>query len=444
MQKLIQRIKELSSAKQELLLKKLKCQQKAPILWKNKPNHPTVMTVEELSREAYLEPSIVPEGELTDSWNQPKAILLTGATGFIGAFLLAELLEKTQADIYCLVRATSLAHARQRLQQNLQSYLIWDESKSTRIIPLIGDLGQPNLGLSAQKMQQMAHQIDVIYHCGALVKWTYPYKALKEANVNGTKEIIRLACQTKVKPLHFISTVGVFSSATYEADTVLEQEALEKSGPLNCGYAQSKWVAEKLVHIAGQRGLPITIHRPNTEGHSKTGVFNRHDHLCLITKGCINLGSAPSQLNLVIASAPIDYVSQAIIHLSQQQKSWGKVFHLLNPRSIQWSEWINLVMSLGYNLRLLPYSQWKTELLTQIKHHRRQELYALSPIFSDSMLEEAKLPAFDCSNTLAGLSKTSITCPSIDSKLLQTYFSYFVASGFLDAPNKDVSRLSFD
>ena len=74
----------------------------------------------------------------------------------------------------------------------------------------------------------------------------------------------------------------------------------------------------------------------------------------------------------------------------------------------------------------------------------RQELYALSPIFSDSMLEEAKLPAFDCRNTLAGLAKTSITCPSIDSKLLKTYFSYFVTSGFLDAPKGDVLRFSLD
>jgi len=431
-----QRIAVLSPAKRELLLRQLN--KKTAGVTSDAPANiaSLAMTVEQLLQEATLEPNIYPKSQFTGNLAQPNAVLLTGATGFIGAFLLDELLQQTQADVYCLVRASDVNLAQQRIKKNLESYLIWDESKTSRIIPVIGDLAQPLLGLSKQQFDLLAQQIDVIYHCGALVKWTYPYSALKKANVLGTQEVIRLACQDKVKPLHFISTVGVFSSPDYSSDIVSEEECLENSGTLTNGYAQSKWVAEKLVSIAASRGLPITIHRPNTEGHSQTGVFNQHDHLCKILKGCIQLGSAPIDLKMVVASAPIDYASKAIIYLSRQNKSLGKVFHLVNPQPLEWQEWINYVCSFGYPLRKLPYQQWKAEFMEKIRSSQNNELYGISPIVSDALLENAQLPKFSCQNTLDGLANTSIVCPPIDSALLHTYFSYFVRSGFLVTPQE--------
>src|SRR4029077_11763018 len=85
-----------------------------------------------------------------------------------------------------------------------------------------------------------------------------------------------------------------------EGRPVRETDPLESSGSLNIGYAQSKWVAEKLVRLAGERGLPVTIYRPNTGGHSATGVFNPNDHLPLLIKGCIQLGAIPEDLGLVV------------------------------------------------------------------------------------------------------------------------------------------------
>jgi thioester reductase-like protein len=428
-----QRITQLSSTKRQLLLQRLK---NPKITQQSSLSHVErmEMTVEALKAEADLDAEIYPVGQFSGSLESPKIVLLTGATGFIGAFLLDEILQQTQADVYCLVRASDTNHARQRIQNNLESYLIWDDSQRSRIIPVVGDLAQPHLGLSNEDFQTFADRIDIIYHCGASVKWIYPYPALKATNVLGTQEIIRLACQTKVKPLHFISTVGVFSSPTYNAPLVMEQEDLENSGSLYGGYAQSKWVAEKLVTIAGSRGLPITIHRPNTEGHSQTGVFNPQDHLCKILKGCIQLKSAPYDLDLTVSSAPIDYVSKAIVSLSAQRESLGKVFHLVNPHPLSWAEWLNQIASLGYDLQPLPYQVWKTELMNQVRNSQANELYDLSPIFSDSLLEHAKIPIFDCQNTLQGLADTSIICPPIDLKLLSVYFSHFIQQGFLEAP----------
>lgn len=426
------KIAALSFEKREMLKQIIKNKQREQHASENSG----VMGVKQLLQEAVLPPDIYPQGSPRPGISaQAQAILLTGSTGFIGAFLLDELLRTTSADIYCLVRADNPEAGLQRISENLEAYELWQPAYASRIISIVGDLTQPNLGVTAPVYEHLVNAIESIYHCGAMVKWTYPYSALKSANVVGTQEMLRLACCKVIKPFHFISTVGVFSSPHFLADCIEESTALEESGPLYGGYAQSKWVSEKLVTIAGSRGLPVSIYRPNTEGHSQTGVFNPQDHLCLITKGCIHLGIAPDTLNMMVAGAPIDYAAQAMVQISQQPSSLGKTFHIVNPTPITWKAWITQISSLGYPVKILPYELWKTEAITQIRQSKDSELYALTPIFSDGLLESAKLPIFDCSNVSQALMNSPIECPNLDAALLKVYLSCFVKRGFLSAPS---------
>jgi len=396
----------------------------------------TAMTVAELEAEAILDATIVPASIANGHVAEPAAILLTGATGFIGAFLLYDLLRQTQADIYCLVRAANLEEGRHRIQTNLASYSLWEEHLGSRVIPVVGDLTKPLLGLSEQQFQTLAGQIDLIWHCGALVKWTYPYRSLKAANVLGTEEVLRLACQIRTKPVHFVSTVGVFWSPDYTANVVREDEDLHHSGALSVGYAQSKWVAEKLVRIAGERGVPIAIYRPATGGHSQTGIYNAHDHLPMLIKGCIQLGCAPD-LDMVVQVAPIDYASKAMVHLAMRKESLGKTFHLVNPHAVEWLELVDMVRKMGYPLRHVSYDEWRTALVNQVRESRDNALYGLSSFFADATAQSTRLPHFDSQNTLDGLEDTAIVCPPLDTELLTTYFTSFTQSGFL-APSPSV------
>jgi len=383
-----------------------------------------------LSVEAVLDPTIRPDTTKFAFPSSENSIFLTGATGFLGAFLLYELLQQTTADIYCLVR-----QGKKQLQTNLESYLLWDESFGDRIIPVVGDLSQPLLGLGEAQFRAIASQIDVIYHNGAWVHHTLPYSTLKAANVLGTQEILRLASQIKLKPVHFISTTSVFGSTGHTGIRVVrEQDSLDNSQVSANGYAQSKWVAEKLVNTARDRGIPVCIYRPGRiSGHSQTGVFNPNDFLYKLIVGCVQLGSAPEG-GASFDLAPVDYVSQAIVYLSRQQASLNKTFHVVNPHPLHSNLLIDSLRSLGYPIQQIPYDRWRTELLNIARHSPEHALYPLVPFFpaseSQAQTTSGELK-FDCQNTLAGLAGTSIVCPPIDNQLLHIYFSYLMRNGFL-------------
>jgi len=131
-------------------------------------------TVIDFYAEAVLAPEIFPQGTAVDHISEPHHIFLTGATGFVGAFLLHELLEQTQAKIYCLVRSPNESEGAKRLQKTLEKYLLWNPDQSSRIIPTVGNLEQPLLGLSAEQFERLALQIDTIYHNGAQVNFAKP------------------------------------------------------------------------------------------------------------------------------------------------------------------------------------------------------------------------------------------------------------------------------
>lgn len=401
--------------------------------------HVTV-SVLNLNDEAVLDESIYPVTETAEQ-TEITSILLTGASGFLGAFLLSELLEQTETHIYCLVRAADTVVGMRKIQNNLNSYNLWKEQHSSRIIPVVGDLSQPRLGLSPEKFEKLAQQIDVIYHNAAILNFVYPYSALKPTNVLGTQEVLRLACQSKVKTLHYISTDAVFDSSAYYGREVKESEPIIHTEGIDLGYTQTKWVSEKLVAIARDRGLPVAIYRPPLiAGDSKTGIWNTDDFTCRFIKGCIQMGSMPD-MNCDITLVPVDYVSRAIVYLSQQKESLGKAFHLNNPNYSIWSEVTNWINELGYPVRQLSYEEWEDELIETVGS-KENALSGLLPFFLRRWSEEKLTFAglgqrrvrLNCEETVARLADSFITCPRVDYQLLNTYFSNFNRSGFLAAP----------
>src|SRR4051794_20062986 len=337
--------------------------------------------VTDLAADAVLDPTIGLNGLPVEHPAQPERVLLTGATGFLGAFLLDEMLRRTDATVHCLVRCTDAEAGRRRIEQTLASYVPAHQHPRSRIVPVAGEPSPTLFGLSPEGFDDLATQIDVIYHNAAVVNWIYPYSRLKPANVAGTQEILRLAVRRRVKPVHVVSSLSVFPLVGNPGGTVIaERDGLDHGGVLYGGYTQSKWVAEKLVAIARSRGLPVTVYRPGIiTGHSETGAWNTDDFMSRLIKSWTELGCAPD-LDGATDMTPVDYVSRATVHLSLSGQATGKVFHLINPRQIHVRELIGWVRSLGYPIERVSYDRWRTELLSRAGHLPDQAAYSLIPL----------------------------------------------------------------
>jgi thioester reductase-like protein len=400
----------------------------------------------DLPSEVVLDPVIHAGAATAESAAVPARIFLTGVTGFVGGFLLDELLRQTDADIYCLVRAASAEDAAKRIEGQLRQALLWEDDYRKRVIPIVGDLSQPLLGLSPARFEELAASMDVIYHNGALVNFLYPYAALRAPNVRGTEEVLRLACRGKLKPVHYVSTLGVLEVS--RGGLMLEDDVTPHGPSSMLGYSQSKWVAEGLINIARSRGIPASIYRLKwITGHSLTGYTNRNDFVFRMIKGCVQLGAAPD-FNHVDDFTPVDFACKAIVRLSQSRESWGKNFHLLNPERVQWSRIVDFMSSIGYTLRHVSFDQWVEGLSASTGGAEENAMAPLLSLFSGERRESDHQPSarreplrFDYRNTTEGLAGTSIACPPVDDELLGTYFSYFIRSGLLEAPPTNAGAL---
>jgi myxalamid-type nonribosomal peptide synthetase MxaA len=304
-----------------------------------------------------------------------------------------------------------------------------------------GDLVGPLLRLSEIRYEEIAVQVEVIYHNGALVNFIQPYKALKAANVLGTEEVLRLACYRKAKAIHYVSTLSVFSEVSANPQGYQENDELKISANLVNGYAQSKWVAEKLVRLARDRGFQVSIYRPATvAGDSRSGIWNTEDFMCRLIKACIQLGYAPVE-RVHMDIAPVDYISRSVVALSLLPDSIGACFHLNHPTPPYSDELIDGFSRSGYRLDRIPYRDWVKKVLETGEANRKD--FALLPLlsmFSDQNREdEAELLAedairYDCSETHDVLSKLGIECALLDGELFTRYQAYFKCSGFVREP----------
>jgi amino acid adenylation domain-containing protein/thioester reductase-like protein len=344
-----------------------------------------VPTAAELAAEVVLDPAIRPRG-VSRAPKAGRAIFLTGATGYLGAFLLQELLDHTDATVYCLVRATHPQEGRERLAQIAERYKLGFGAQTERVVPVLGDLRRPLLGLSRQGFRRLARTVDAIYHAGAQVHYLYPYAALKAANVQGTVEVLRLACSGAPKPVHYISTLATTLRDAGPA-VIGEDDPL---GPCEStrGYDQSKWVAERLVQLAGSRGLPVAIYRPGRIGsHSRTGVFNPDDFFVRLLAGCLALGQAPD-IDLLENLLPVDMVARAVVGLSARPVEPRAVtFHLLNPQHTSWRWLVGQVAARGHELALVPYAEWHLALGQAVADDPGHHLAGLLPYLPADLRE---------------------------------------------------------
>ncbi|WP_203898844.1 non-ribosomal peptide synthetase [Virgisporangium aliadipatigenens] len=385
----------------------------------------------DLRAEAVLPEDIVPAPARIPAATGAPTILLTGATGFLGAYLVAELIARTDATLVCLTRADEPAHAVERVQRNLRRYGL-EPVDPGRLVGLPGDLGAPGLGLAAADLADLAARVDVVCHNGGLVHFGEPYHRLRPVNVDSTVELLRLAARAGGVPVHLVSTLGVYLGKAYLDERVREQDPPEDPTGVTGGYNRSKWVADALARQARQRWLPVSVHRPaRVSGHSRTGAANPDDHFSRTLATCVRLGMVPD-LPYEEDLAPVDYVAAGIARAVETSfvEPDAADHHYFNPATISYAEIAAALREHGHPVALVPWKRWRATLLDA---RARGEAVPLDP-FVAVLPEETpqhRRPRFDCSGTERALAAAGITCPPADRALLRRQLDALTAAGLV-------------
>ena len=371
----------------------------------------------------------------------PRTVLLTGATGFLGAFLLRRLLDSTRATVVCLVRAADPDGAHRRIRETLAAYRIPAEGLD-RVTVLPGDLEQPLLGLPPRVFDELAATVDVIHHNGARVHMAETYAELERANVDGTREILRLAARHRVTPVHYVSTTGTVVGGAGAPDVLPEEWVTDPVALGRGGYEGTKWVSEQLVRMAFARGVPTTVYRPGRiVGHSGTGATGTNDAFWHYVRACVELGAVPEDAADVLTDtlAPVDHVAAALVTLATRARPDGATYHLLGAET-RLQTVVAAARALGHAIDPVPYAEWHARLFAAVDSTPPRPG---SSVHAVAMFEHGRAAGLgggqhryrlSDDHTRRALAGSGVVCPALDASLLERCCAFLTDAGFLPEP----------
>ncbi|MRV72206.1 SDR family oxidoreductase [Duganella sp. FT92W] len=345
---------------------------------------------------------------------------VTGATGFIGKRLVRKLLEKKGSVVYFLMRESS--------SDKLPAlYEYWGVSKS-RAIPVFGDLRSPKLGVSKDDIKQLNKNIDHFYHLAAIYDMLADADEQIAVNVEGTRNTVEFANAIQAGILHHVSSIA--AAGMFEG--IFREDMFDEAENLDHPYFATKHESEKIVRQETKGAW--RVYRPGmVVGDSKTGEMDKIDGPYyffkliqrirqLLPPWMPTIGIEGGRINIV----PVDYVVNAMHHISHQPDLDGRAFHLTDPEPLRVGEVLNIfcraahapTMSIRINAALFGF----------IPKSIKKGVMALTPVrrVRDAVMKDLGLPPdlmnfinyptrFDNRDTTKALKGTGIACPPLDS-----------------------------
>ena len=321
----------------------------------------------------------LPLGEISSTRARGKGFLLTGATGFLGAFLLHELLERTKGRVYSVVRAEDEAAGMDRLRASAAKFLL-PEPDAERVQVVPGDLRDIAKVASQYGDGELERNVGHILHCGAKVVFTEPYRTLREENVLPMADLLTWARGCGIRDFSYVSTLAAASPAMGSANRYLEtrEQALD---PEAGSYGASKWVCERLLARAEENGMRVRVFRPGLiMAASTTGAGNDKDLIYFALISGLAVGAHPED-DRVLVMAPVDMVSKAIVDHAVATGAVGRAYHLVAERAITMRNLFRQLANVGLATEPLPLAQWQERV-------RALALEKSNPILSAAALLE--------------------------------------------------------
>lgn len=398
-----------------------------------------------MQQDMLLDKAIYPRYKITTNEKIIKKVLLTGATGFLGSYLLYQLINEANVEIFCLIRESNIQAAENKIISSFVSYKLNTRNINHRVKFVLGDLGEKNLGLDDNYYNNLISEIDIIYHNGAYVHHLLDYKTLRQVNVLSTIELIKFACSHKKKSIVYISSLSCGSSQG-DIDILTETVQLQplSAQTLSNGYEQTKWVSENLLAQASQRGVDVMIFRPPwIIGSMQTGIMPyQNNHLSLLMKSCIQMGYAPDW-NIKINMFPVDILSEMIIKISIKLKNQNLVYNISNPYSPTWREIIKWLNIFGYRIDTIQADKWMEDYF--YKADANNAGYKIKTLYMNGS-KNKKIANYDpaaveSKNVISAINALNLDFPVIDMKFFFRYVSYLIKLDFLPQPT--ISKVKF-
>jgi len=351
---------------------------------------PDEVVADDLTPDRVLGPDFQAAARRADGPREDvRTVLVTGATGYLGRFLLLDWLERMDAvdgRVVTLVRARSAEDARRRLDATFGvtgEHAVdpelrdrWTDLANRRLDIEVGDVARPRLGLSDERWTRLAQDVDHIVHPAAMVNHALPYREMFSPNVGGTAEVIRLAATHHLKPVDYLSTVAVAAGVealTEDGDIRIESPRRSLGGDYANGYATSKWAGEVLLRNTFDAvGLPVTVFRSNMIlAHPRwRGQVNVPDVFtrtlasvtaCSLAPRTFYSASAGERPRAHYDGLPVDFTAAAIAELGHRDRRGYRTYHVVNPHhdGISWDTVIDWLEDAGVSVeRIDDHDEW--------------------------------------------------------------------------------------
>ncbi|MEV0455752.1 thioester reductase domain-containing protein [Catellatospora methionotrophica] len=315
-------------------------------------------------------------GELNPVPTRGTEVVLTGATGYVGAFLLHHLQRHTTAPVHCVVRAPDAAQAWRRLDDAAAHFALPRPDRD-RVRVVVGDLTSIGAVLDGAGL---AARVGHVVHCAARVVFTEPYRVLRAENVLASVELVKWMRRNGIGDLSFVSSLAATAASR---EGVVTEERAQPLDPEQGGYGVSKWVMERVLERAELDGMRVRVFRPGLlTGATDTGACNAKDMLWKLLASGVAVGMHPTD-GRSMPLAPVDVVARAIVELGAQPGSAGRAYNLVGAEAVSVNRLFELLDEAGLGTDATDTAKWQDHVLQQARD-RSDEVLASMALYERS------------------------------------------------------------